>query len=383
MDYNKLVTYLLKQSRLEQQPTGGERKRENPDLVPKKVEIRPKGGNPYTAVRWVTPGEDEKSKEQVQPEPEEEIPEVVDERDVFEDTPQSLEEFMEQASLIRDWINKESNKANYYEIEEKMQWYAKNSNDEDQNILIKSGVDTSGKEWEERGINKSILVETGVGQGILKPLKNEPGWARRQIEGSQCLREVAAYKLSVLFKEFNGLVPVTALSMGRLKYDDELGSIQDFIDNAKVYGQVKDDAYDKWNEERRGTYEPPKMNEILTNREQIGYAAIFDALILNFDRHSYNFMAKNGNVILIDNGLSFPQPNSGKHLKYNDIIEESEIYKEPLSKEATKLVESVLERKDEVYRSLIPYLEKEVIDEVIKRANRILLDGNYVSSDLV
>jgi hypothetical protein len=74
--------------------------------------------------------------------------------------------------------------------------------------------------------------------------------------------------------------------------DGQEGSIQEFVPGGKVAAEKS----------LRTKYDGP---------EDRARAAAFDYLIGNSDRHDGNWLVKNGRLVLIDNGLSFPEAKSG------------------------------------------------------------------------
>lgn len=122
---------------------------------------------------------------------------------------------------------------------------------------------------------------------IWKPESGEHD-ERPCILGQFYLREVAAYEISKCFGENNVHVPET------IKYslNNQVGSVQRELQNAIIGDYINMDYM------------------ICVNLDQWRWAAMFDYVIGNNDRHSGNWMCDRfGTLWLIDNGSSFPYKN--------------------------------------------------------------------------
>ncbi len=162
------------------------------------------------------------------------------------------------------------------------------------------------------GITKTVLLELADGlQGVFKPASGEryvqdqtapeglsiggegvikagvdrgTNFVRKGVDaGTYWRREIAAYDVAEALG-FGDLVPVTTMR----EHEGDVGSMQNFAGGAQ-------DACKLSHTER------------YDGDEDASRAAAFDYLIGHMDRHSGNWMAKDGKLILIDNGLSFPK----------------------------------------------------------------------------
>lgn len=131
------------------------------------------------------------------------------------------------------------------------------------------------------GVNETIVVKLkNDGQGIFKPQKGEHPGLRRDMGGDLFKRERAAYLVD-RFLDL-GLVPSTVIR----EIDDEIGSIQEFIPDAKFIGEFTEDEKKQYKTELIKLF-------------------LFDAVIWNQDRHGKNFLLKDGKIYAIDNGYAF------------------------------------------------------------------------------
>ena len=384
MNYLELLNILIKEIRdMPPIPVYKGRIKDNPELTAKEVEIHPKRGQPYRAIRYVRRDGDDEEPQQQQEEEEEEIPET-DSDQVFDESPKSDADLIEQSKVIREWFNKNAASASQEEREEKIKWYINNVNNESQNELADTYVRES--DWHTLGgIHGAVVVEYGNYSdfAVFKPSKYELNSSiTRTVGGSQVLREVAAYTFAKLFKEFERLIPVTALNAGNDEEYSSIGSTQEFIEGASEYmDEVDRTIEDIWeeygeNSEEQIEFDKNPMNFIFSE-EQVLMASIFDSLIWNIDRHQGNFMVDQGDIILIDNGASFPTEINSYVINNNQIMAGSNSGNQDLSSEHITLIESVLERKGEIYKALIPYLDDNAINGIFTRAEKLLDKGKY------
>jgi hypothetical protein len=136
------------------------------------------------------------------------------------------------------------------------------------------------------GVNETskVTLENGIEiEGVWKPSRGEKGLLRPEIRaGTYFAREALAYEIDKALGL--GLVPPTVIR----EYDNDLGSVQEFAGDAVLPGELNG-----WNKK--------------VPRDQIVKGAVLDFLMKNTDRHAYNFMIdSNDDLILIDNGLCFP-----------------------------------------------------------------------------
>lgn len=135
------------------------------------------------------------------------------------------------------------------------------------------------------GANKSYVVTLEDGtKGIFKPKNGENQGLNPAVEGRYYMREAAAADIAKIIG-LDDLVPTTVVrevgSMG-------VGSFQKFVDHAEDAAELDGAArYD--------------------GDVDLARAAAFDYLIGQGDRHTGNWMVKDGTKLaLIDNGLAFP-----------------------------------------------------------------------------
>lgn len=346
--------------------------RSNPDLIPKKVTVHPKMGRPYQAVRWVKRDEvDKDDEEHVEEEREESS------RNIFGFKPESPEDFIQQAELIRNWIIDDAFEADWEEIEEKIGWFVQNVNDNEQNELVQSDIQPFLTDKVGEGINKSMFITLENGKkGIFKSNFNEDTYGNQTIDSLQHLHEVAAYKFSKMFPEFDGLVPPTALrGTGN---NGEEGSIQEFMEGAETFRSIMFEQVQKNIDDlalmRNADEIRKELMKNTFNQEELENAALFDVIVESSDRHSLNFMLHEGKLKLIDNGLTF-SAKGNRFGYFNDIIWEAGLRDEPIKDSHKKIVQNILDRKNELEQELSPYLSRASLDRMIYRLEDILEEG--------
>ena len=197
------------------------------------------------------------------------------------------------------------------------------------------------------GCNSSMKVHIGGdGDGVYKPKKGEVSLRDTIPKGTYYKREVAA---SVLDKEMGlGLVPETLVKKGK----DGIGSVQAWVENAKIGADVERDLV------------------AIAERDRL---TVFDLLIGNTDRHRGNWMFKDGKVVAIDNGLAFPtnraitasQVRLCLPFYYDDVSER-------LDPEMLSKLKVLVERKEAVGKKLSEFLSKEEVDSLFQRAELII-----------
>jgi hypothetical protein len=145
------------------------------------------------------------------------------------------------------------------------------------------------------GCNGSFLVTLEDGaKGVWKPAAMEDKGLRATVVGDYWRREVAASMLADVLG-LGDLVPATSVrnetSGGMPGKRGGIGSCQEFVPDSKLACQCGD-------------------QERFDGEADLARAAAFDFLILNTDRHSSNWMLRDGKkIVLIDNGLAFPDSN--------------------------------------------------------------------------
>lgn len=123
------------------------------------------------------------------------------------------------------------------------------------------------------GVNESLFVELkDDGAGVFKPVEGDSIYH---------FHERAAYLVD-RFLGFNFVPPTTIREI-----DGRTGSLQRFIGDAKSGKELLGEEKEKIPDD-----EKMKLN-------------IFDFLISNTDRHSGNYLVKDGRIVAIDHGYSF------------------------------------------------------------------------------
>jgi phage portal protein BeeE len=152
------------------------------------------------------------------------------------------------------------------------------------------------------GLNITRFVEVKEGEGdsttttkyAFKPADGESPYTLDQFRGRQCMCEVAASVVD----DAMGLGLVAKTEMATL--DGVKGSLQEYInDTAKTASELYGDP----DPDDKAAVEA--ANERLRSVAGIDDMLYYDALIGNDDRHLKNWMVKDGQAKLIDNGRSF------------------------------------------------------------------------------
>ncbi len=129
---------------------------------------------------------------------------------------------------------------------------------------------------------KLLTLDSGQ-QAVFKSKQGENGWLRNGVPaGTYWRREVAASDVADILG-FSDLVPPTSFRT----HGPQHGSAQQFVPGAQEAQNVM-------------------SFEMFDGEQDAARAAVFDYLVANTDRHDGNWMLKNGKLVLIDNGLSFP-----------------------------------------------------------------------------
>lgn len=133
--------------------------------------------------------------------------------------------------------------------------------------------------------NKSFKVKIGDIYGIFKPKDGEREYLRPAVTGGTYYkREYASYLINK-FLGFN-LIPATVIR----EIDGNIGSLQEFIPNAKIAMKHKEKELEKF------------------CQEFINLFAL-DYIIYNSDRNWYNILITKNKLYAIDNSLAFGHDN--------------------------------------------------------------------------
>ena len=137
---------------------------------------------------------------------------------------------------------------------------------------------------DERHANSvKFLVFDDDSKGVFKSGQGERGEYSSLDTGTFYKREVASSDIAHILGASH-LLPTTSLR----NWDDAEGSVQDFVEGEKARNLGEEE---KWG----------------TNDEDLQWAGVLDYLLCNLDRHSGNWMVKDGRISLIDNGTSLPK----------------------------------------------------------------------------
>ena len=140
-----------------------------------------------------------------------------------------------------------------------------------------------GKKELGGGANAShIITLADGGKAVFKPRAGEAAGLRGSVNGRYYAREAAASDVAELVG-MHDMVPATVIK----RVDGKVGSAQKFASGATDACLFK-------------------LKEALDGNKDVARAAAYDHLIGNLDRSHGNWMLKEGKMILIDNGLSFP-----------------------------------------------------------------------------
>lgn len=149
----------------------------------------------------------------------------------------------------------------------------------------------------EKNVNAAEIVTLEDGsKGVFKAESGEASGGRPSVKGRYHAREAMAYEVAELLG-LEHLVPPTAVR----DIEGDKGSIQQFVKGSSPASKVG--MWDRYDGD-----------------EDLGKAAAFDYLIGNLDRHDGNWMVKkDGTIMLIDHGLSFPEDNNWYGYRHQDI----------------------------------------------------------------
>ena len=187
-----------------------------------------------------------------------------------------------------------------------------------------------------RGVTNSSFVELkDDGKGVFKTAFYE--------------NERSAY----LIDRFLGinLTPPTAVRM----LDGEIGSMQEFIPDAKSWSEFQEEAY------AIGDYGPLPKSLSKKRRSDLMKMWVFDLIIGNFDRHSGNFLIQGDTLYAIDHGHSIKHNGSfflEKMYLYNGY---HQFFDEELPQELVEGIKNFLGRPEE--QQILEDLLSELIGE--------------------
>ena len=150
--------------------------------------------------------------------------------------------------------------------------------------ILRLRAKEESRELKSSGENKALFVKLkDDGSAIFKPKNGERSLRTEVKEGTYFKRARAAYLVSKALG-FDIVPPTVIRSL-----DGEIGSIQQFVRNAKTYLEVSSEEKQKILQKHRG---------------QLIALWIFDIIIWNSDRHDSNLLVAD-DVRAIDNDLSF------------------------------------------------------------------------------
>jgi hypothetical protein len=218
----------------------------------------------------------------------------------------NLEQMIEErAEELRGWVRgefvrvKKEVDANFDQIAESSRQRLTGRRKSNKEAVLSSGEIAEKKKLLGGSVGGATFVEIkGDGSGVFKP---HPGYTE-DVQREYAARERAAYLISQ-FLEFD-LVPPTVLK----KVGGELGSLQEFIEDAKVAAECENTL----------------RSQHSRLEKQLERLAVFDLLIGNDDRHGGNYLIKNGEVFAIDHGLALNKndlgsPHAGR-VRYDGLI---------------------------------------------------------------
>lgn len=151
------------------------------------------------------------------------------------------------------------------------------------------------------GVNASSVIEMEDGsKAVFKPSEGEKPGVRKAIKGDYAVREALSSQVADTLG-MSDLHPPTVLR----EVEGKTGSVQGFVKNAATATHV-------WNEE-----DIKNQKHVFDGDKDLSRAAAFDFLTGQVDRHRGNWMLSGDpskpqtrNLVLIDNGLSFPDTHS-------------------------------------------------------------------------
>jgi len=209
------------------------------------------------------------------------------------------------------------------------------------------------------GINISVIVKLkDDGQGIFKPKSGEANVRGVVREGTYFKRERAAYLVDKFLDL--GLVPPTVIR----KIDGEIGSLQEFIPDAKTPGELDHKEWDQF----------PKRH-----KEELMKLWLFDMIIWNSDRHGGNLLVKGEKIYAIDNGLAFG--NDWLHA-YQDFDDEP--IPESIKEKFRKFLswDNGLEILSDLLKELLPPQEVETCIARIRLLGKVIEEEGKIPAEI-
>lgn len=104
------------------------------------------------------------------------------------------------------------------------------------------------------------------------------------------------------------------------------------------------------------------------NAQNIEMLALWDALIANTDRHSYNYLNDNGTIWCIDHGLTFPQPSLVGHIDCGSTDFMLRAPAGPLSARAREVLTAVTTNAWTIFSELQTLIGDEALNGMFLRA---------------
>lgn len=192
-----------------------------------------------------------------------------------------------------------------------------------------------------------VSLDTGV-TAVWDPRGDKPSTTSRTQLGKEgeAQREVAAYVVDKHLGHFARIPPQVIAEL-----DGRPGTLNLFVPAS--------------------SYERNKSSLETMDRGDYRRLALFDHIIGNLDRHDSNWLLDDqGRPVPIDHGLSFPLENRDQGF-HNFCFDQNF----DINAEEKALLQSFLERRDEVEQDLRPLLQEKAIEAMFERVERILETG--------
>lgn len=210
------------------------------------------------------------------------------------------------------------------------------------------------------GMSSSFVVKFGDTHAVFKPGAGEPYLRSNIPQGTYYKREAAAARVAEILGVDDLVPPAVVRSI-----DGEEGSVQAFVPGAQDAMDVP--LADKYN-----------------GPEDLLRAAAFDFVLASSDRHGGNWLLKDGKLVLIDNGLAFPEGQQS-FLDYmvtffrTDVVRgvgRSDLLKQALSKPIPPEIRGWASKADQVGAALAEHGLSAAADLTIRRM-ALLADPQY------